>query len=96
MFVASTAGDVVRYALAGFLVAVGLALGFALLWLAGVLRRVSSFLKQRACRRAHGRLNPCCRFARFATAWPWSESRAPPYIPEDSEPWSGGSGWPVR
>jgi hypothetical protein len=43
--VASTASDVVRYALAGFLVAVGLALGFALLWLAGVLRRVSSFLK---------------------------------------------------
>ncbi|HUY72687.1 MAG TPA: DUF948 domain-containing protein [Gaiellaceae bacterium] len=45
MFVASTAGDVVRYALAGFLVAVGIALGWALLWLAGVLRRVSSFLK---------------------------------------------------
>jgi hypothetical protein len=45
MLVASTAADVVRYALAGFLVAVGLALGFALLWLAGVLRRVSSFLK---------------------------------------------------
>jgi hypothetical protein len=45
MFVASTAGDVVRYALAGFLVAVGIALGLALLWLAGVLRRVSSFLK---------------------------------------------------
>jgi hypothetical protein len=45
MFVAATAGDVVRYALAGFLVAVGLALGWALLWLAGVLRRVSSFLE---------------------------------------------------
>jgi hypothetical protein len=44
MFLASTAGDLVRYALAGFLVAVGLALGWALLRLAGVLGRVSSFL----------------------------------------------------
>ncbi len=44
MFVASTAADLVRYALAGFLVAVGVALGWALLRLAGVLGRVSSFL----------------------------------------------------
>jgi hypothetical protein len=45
MLVASTASDVVRYALAGFLVAVGLTLGWALLWLAGVLRNFSVFIK---------------------------------------------------
>jgi hypothetical protein len=45
MVVATSAGDVVRYALAAFLIAVGLALGWALFWLAGVLRRVSSFLR---------------------------------------------------
>lgn len=40
----STAGDIAYVALAFFLVAVGLALGYALLRLAGVFRRVSSLV----------------------------------------------------
>ncbi len=40
----STAGDIAYWALAFFLVAVGLALGYALLRLAGVFRRVSSLV----------------------------------------------------
>ncbi len=42
---ASTAGDVARYALAAFLLAVGLGLGYAFARLGGTFARLSSFIK---------------------------------------------------
>ena len=42
---ASTAGDVARYALAAFLLAVGLGLGYAFVRLGGTFARLSSFIK---------------------------------------------------
>jgi hypothetical protein len=45
MIVASTAGEVVRYALAGFLVLTGLGLGWALVKLSSVFGTLSSFIK---------------------------------------------------
>jgi len=45
MLVALSAGDVARYALAVFLLAVGLGLGYAFLRLGGTFGRLSSFIK---------------------------------------------------
>jgi uncharacterized protein YoxC len=45
MVVLSTAGDVADYALAFFLVAAGIGIAYSLILLAGLMRRVSSFVK---------------------------------------------------